>query len=131
MDGIEIVRSGEATEGLQRLWYAPGITAATTSTGRLCLTSAELPPGVRSACHLHRGVDSAGFIARGIVRTWWGERLEHNALLAAGDFAFIPADVPHVVGNAGDEPAFIVVAHSSADDQEGIELLPELDRLLD
>jgi uncharacterized RmlC-like cupin family protein len=130
MRGIEIVRSADAAQGLQGLWYAPGVTDATTATGRLCLTSAELPPGKRSACHVHRGIDSAGFIARGTVRTWWGEQLEHDAVLSAGDFAFIPADVPHVVGNDGDEPAFIVVAHSSANDQDGIELLPELDRLL-
>ena len=131
MSGCEFVRAGDSADGLQGLLYAAGVTSATTSTGRLCLTSAELPPGARSRCHLHRGIDSAGFVARGTVRTWWGERLEHEQVLTAGDFAFIPADLPHVVGNAGDEPALIVVAHSAASDQDGIELLPELDLLLD
>jgi uncharacterized RmlC-like cupin family protein len=129
--GCEFVLAGDSAQGLQGLLYAAGVTSSTTSTGRLCLTSAALPPRVRSRCHLHRGIDSAGYIARGTVRTWWGERLEHEQLLQAGDFAFIPADLPHVVANAGDEPAFIVVAHSSASDQDGIELLPELDALLD
>ena len=107
------MRRGEAQEGAQRLSYAPGVTAVTTGAQRLCLTSAELPPGVRSACHLHRGIESAGFVASGLV-----------------DFAYIGPDVPHVVGNAGHEPALIVVAHSAASDQDGIELLPQLDRLL-
>jgi uncharacterized RmlC-like cupin family protein len=49
------------------------------------------------------------------------------AVLEAGDFAYIPPDLPHVVGNVEEEPALIAVAHSSASDQDGIELLPELD----
>ena len=124
---MEIVRRGTAVEGAQRLRYAPGVTSGTTATRGLCLTNAELPPGARSACHLHRGIESAGYVASGTVGVWWGERLEEHAVLEAGDFAYIPPDLPHVVGNVGDEPAFVVVAHSSASDQDGIELLPELD----
>jgi uncharacterized RmlC-like cupin family protein len=125
--GCEIVRRGSAAEGAQRLLYAPGVTSSTTAARQLCLTSAELPPGARSACHLHRGIESAGFVADGVIGLWWGERLEEYAVLEAGDFGYIPPDLPHVVGNVGDEPALIVVAHSSANDQDGIELLPELD----
>ena len=129
--GLEIVRRGEAHAGAQRLFYAPGVTSATTPTSGLCLTSAELPVGARSACHLHRGIESAGYVVSGTVEVWWGERLERHATLESGEFAYIPADLPHVVGNAGGEPAHVVVAHSSASDQDGIEVLPELDRLLD
>src|SRR5262245_48645732 len=125
----EIVRRGSPVEGAQRLLYAPGVTSSTSATRGLCLTNAVLPPGARSACHLHRGIESAGYIASGKVGTWWGERLEEYAVLEAGDFAYIPPDLPHVVGNVGREPALIVVAHSSASDQDGIELLPELDGL--
>jgi uncharacterized RmlC-like cupin family protein len=127
---MEIVRGGDPTEGAQRLRYAAGVTSATTRAAGLCLTSAVLPVGARSACHLHRGIESAGYVVSGTIETWWGERLEQHAVMQAGDFAYIPPDLPHVVGNAGAEPAAIVVAHSSASDQEGIELLPELDVLL-
>jgi uncharacterized RmlC-like cupin family protein len=130
MQGCEIVRRGEAKEGAQRLLYAPGVTAETTATRGVCLTSAELPPGARSACHLHRGIESAGYVVSGAVGCWWGGRLEHSAVLGPGDYAYIPPDVPHAVGNVGDEPALIVVAHSSAHDQDGIELRPELDGLI-
>ncbi len=124
------MRRGAAHEGAQRLSYAPGVTAATSGTRQLCLTSAELPPGARSACHLHRGIESAGFVASGLVDFWWGDQLEEHAVVEAGDFAYIGPDVPHVVGNAGADAALIVVAHSSSSDQDGIELRPELDRLL-
>jgi uncharacterized RmlC-like cupin family protein len=125
--GCEIVRRAAAVEGAQRLRYAPGVTAKTSAARGLCLTNAELPPGARSACHLHRGIESAGYVASGTIGFWWGERLQEYAVLEAGDFAYIPPDVPHVVGNVGSEPSLIVVAHSSANDQDGIELLPELD----
>src|SRR3954470_18693913 len=131
MDGaVEIMRAGEAVPGAQRLAYASGVTSATTGAGGLCLTSAVLAVGARSACHLHRGIESAGYVVSGRLETWWGDALEEHAVLDAGDFAYIPADLPHVVGNAGTEPAAIVVAHSSASDQDGIELLPALDELL-
>ena len=130
MREIEVVRAGGAVRGAQRLAYAPGITSATTAVGGLCLTSAVLPVGARSACHLHRGIESAGYVVSGRLEVWWGEALEGHAVLEAGDFAYIPADLPHAVGNAGGEPAAMVVAHSSASDQDGIELLPELDELL-
>ena len=126
----EIVRGGEARTGAQGLAYVAGVTSTTTSTRALSLTSAVLPPGARSACHLHRGIESAGFVVAGTVETWWGDRLERHAVLEPGDYAFIPPDVPHVVANAGREPAVVVVAHGAASDQDGIELLPELEALL-
>jgi uncharacterized RmlC-like cupin family protein len=127
--GCEIIRRAAAVAGAQRLLYAPGVTSRTAGARGLCLTNAELPPGARSACHLHRRIESAGYVASGSVGVWWGELLEEYAVLVAGDFAYIPPDLPHVVGNVGSEPAVIVVAHSSASDQDGIELLPELDGL--
>jgi uncharacterized RmlC-like cupin family protein len=126
-----IVRRAGGHEGAQGLSYAPGVTSTTSGTRALCLTTAELPEGRRSACHLHRGIESAGYVASGTLEFWWGARLENHVVLEAGDFAHIPADVPHVVGTPAGASAVIVVAHSSASDQDGIELLPELDLLLD
>src|SRR6266487_5966913 len=99
--GCEIVKAGETHAGAQRLFYAPGVTSATSATRGLCLTSAELLVGTRSACHLHHGIESAGHVVSGTLDFWWGARLEHHAVLEPGDFAYIPPDVPHVVGNAG------------------------------
>ena len=42
---------------------------------------------------------------------WWGEGLTHHDVLWAGDFVYIPADVPHLPGNpSATEQAVAVVA---------------------
>ena len=126
-----LVRRGEDHTGAQGLAYSAGLTGATAGSRGLCLTEAALPPGARSRAHLHRGVESGGYVLEGTVETLWGERLEHSLVAEAGEFVYIPPDVPHVVRNASsDRPARALVAHTAADDQEGIALLPELDDLV-
>jgi uncharacterized RmlC-like cupin family protein len=64
----------------------------------------ELPPGGRSRAHLHRGVETAGYMIEGELEMRWGDRLERTDRIAAGELVYIPTD-----------------------DQQGIELLPPLD----
>jgi uncharacterized RmlC-like cupin family protein len=47
--------------------------------------------------------------------------------MRGGDFIYIPAGVPHLPVNSGKEPAFGVVARTDPNEQESVELLPELD----
>jgi uncharacterized RmlC-like cupin family protein len=122
-----LVGRGGAHVGAQGLAYQAGLTRASAGTRGFCLTEGALPPGTSSRAHLHRGVESGGYVIEGRVETLWGEGLRHSLLACAGDFVYIPADVPHLVRNPGDEPARVLVAHSAADDQEGIVLLPELE----
>jgi uncharacterized RmlC-like cupin family protein len=124
-----VVRSGSAYEGRQGLTYFAGLTGESAGSTGLCMTVARLPPGARSRAHRHRGVESAGYVIAGAVETWYGERLEDCARAQAGDLVYIPCDLPHVVVNASDAEATVLVAHTAADDQHGIELLPELDEL--
>ena len=124
-----LIRAGSRYEGAQGLPYALGVTAATAGTTRLCLTETTIPPGGRSRAHLHRGIESAGYVIEGTLETLYGERLEQRVVTGPGDFVFIPPDVPHVVINRSEHPARALVAHSAADDQEGIVLRPELDDL--
>jgi uncharacterized RmlC-like cupin family protein len=126
-----LVGRGETYLGAQGLTYGSGITGATTGARGLCLTVAELPPGARSRAHLHRRIESAGYVVEGTVETLWGDRLEHSVVATEGEFVYIPPDVPHMVRNPSDDlPARALVAHTAADDQQGIELRPDLDELL-
>jgi uncharacterized RmlC-like cupin family protein len=121
-----LVRRGGFHTGAQGLGYAAGLTGGTAGTRGFSLTEGELPPGASSRPHLHRGIESGGYVIEGAVEMLWGERLEHTLAASAGDFVYIPPDVPHVVRNPTGEPARFLVAHTAADDQEGIVLLDEL-----
>ena len=57
----------------------------------------------------------------------WGEKLEHRKRIRAGDLAYIPPDMPHFVLNPTQRTTRALVAHTAPDDQQGIELLPDLE----
>ena len=111
----KLIRAGEA--------YVAGARG-------LCMTVLPLPDGARAKTHLHRGIETAAYIMEGEVDMYYGERLEHLLQARAGEYVYVPADMPHLVLNRSGAPARAVVAHSAADDQEGIVLLPELDGLV-
>jgi uncharacterized RmlC-like cupin family protein len=117
-----VYRRGERYEGAQGMTYFAGLSGAGISMVEL-----ELPPGGRSRAHLHRGVESAGYVIEGELEMRWGAELEHSDRVAKGELAYIPPDVPHLVLNPTDEVTRALVAHTAPDDQQGIELLPELD----
>ena len=125
-----VVRSGGSYEGAQGLPYRQGLTGATAGSRGLCLTATTIPPGARSKAHLHRGIESGGYVIEGTLETLFGERLEQSVVANTGEYVYIPPDLPHVVVNRSDREAQALVAHTAADDQEGIVLLPELDPLV-
>ena len=126
----KLIRAGEAYVGQQGFTYIAGLTGATAGARGLCMTVLPLPDGARAKTHLHRGIETAAYIMEGEVDMYYGERLEHFLQARAGEYVSVPADVPHLVLNRSGAPARAVVAHSAADDQEGIVLLPELDGLV-
>jgi uncharacterized RmlC-like cupin family protein len=91
---------------------------------------AVLPDGARARTHLHRGIETAVYLIEGRAEMFYGSRLEHREEVAVDDYVYIPADVPHLVLNRSGSQARALVAHTAADDQEGIVLLPELDSLV-
>ncbi len=117
-----VYRRGERYQGSQGMTYFAGLSGSA-----ICMVELELPPGGRSRAHLHRGVESAGYVIEGELEMLWGPKLEHRDRILAGELAYIPTDMPHVVLNPTEEVARAVVAHTAPDDQEGIELLPELE----
>ena len=118
-------RRGERYEGAQGLSYFEGLAGS-----GICMVELELPPGGRSRAHLHRGVESAGYVVEGELEMRWGSRLEHSDRIRAGELAYIPPDVPHLVLNPTEAVTRAVVAHTASSDQEGIELLPELEETI-
>jgi uncharacterized RmlC-like cupin family protein len=63
---------------------------------------------------------------------WYGERLQHHLIARAGDFLYIPANMPHLPYNLSDvESCVAVVARTDPNEQESVVLLPELENLQD
>ena len=61
---------------------------------------------------------------------WFGEQLEQHLVARAGDFLYIPANVPHLPYNMSNtESCVAVIARTDPNEQESVILLPELDKL--
>ena len=51
-------------------------------------------------------------------------------LVRAGEQSFVPADLAHAPCNESGALCTLIVVHSSGSDQEGIVMLPDLDKAL-
>jgi uncharacterized RmlC-like cupin family protein len=108
---------------------APAISAQSVGARRIHLQIVRIPPGGISKAHKHSGHETALHILSGESGMWYGEKLEQHLVARAGDFLYIPANMPHPPYNLSDsESCVAVIARTDPDDQESIILLPELDR---
>jgi uncharacterized RmlC-like cupin family protein len=94
---------------------------------RPCLHTLTVPAGGRAAAHRHEAHESAIYVVSGKGEVWWGEGLGYRHEVTAGDFVYIPAGVPHLPINTGDEPIFAVIGRTDPNEQESVVLMPELD----
>ena len=124
-----VIPSGAEYQGRQGLTYLAGLTGATAGSRAICMTLVVLPPGARAKTHLHRGIETAVYVIDGRAAMHFGDRLEQQVVGRAGEYMYIPPDTAHLVHNPFDAVCRAVVAHTSADDQEGIVMLPELDTI--
>jgi uncharacterized RmlC-like cupin family protein len=56
-----------------------------------------------------------------------GEQLEHRGVVRAGDYAYIPAGVPHVAVNRTGTAAEFVAARTDPNEQESVVMRPDLE----
>ena len=126
----KVVRSGEAYVGQQGFTYLAGLTGSTVGSRGISMTVVTLPEGARAKTHLHRGIETAVYVLDGEAEMHFGERLRELVRARAGEYMYIPADMPHLVINSSGSPCRALVAHTAADDQAGIVLLPGLDGLV-
>lgn len=121
--GVVTVRPAEGMMTKQRIPYFVGISGQTAGSHGLCLNLIVIPPGGAAEPHIHRGYETAIYLLEGRVLTRWGANLEHSTINEAGDFLYIPADVPHQPVNLSDTaPARALVARNDANEQETVEL---------
>jgi uncharacterized RmlC-like cupin family protein len=127
-----VVSGDAAYESQQGSVYEPGVSKETVGATMVFLGQVTLPPGKRTRAHIHERHESAFYLLSGEdVELWTGERLEHRERAKAGDYLFIPANVPHVAVNRSARlPAVFIGVRNEPTAQESVVMRPELDALV-
>lgn len=120
---ITLVRPETAHLTKQQLPNFEGISAMTAGATGICMHLVVIPPGGKAAAHFHNGYETALYVIKGRAETRYGDRLEHSIITQAGDFLFIPANLPHQPVNLSDsEEVVAVVARNDPNEQESVVL---------
>jgi uncharacterized RmlC-like cupin family protein len=107
------VRANEQTQSKQAVPMFTGISGNTAGAKGLTLLKVVIPRGGSAQPH-------------GRVETRYGNNLEKSVVNVAGDFLFIPPDVPHQPFNlSSTEPAIAIVARNDTNEQEHVILYPK------
>lgn len=118
---IVTIRPTTTTMTRQQLPNFVGISAATAGSKHLSMNMVIIPPGGAAQPHVHRGYETAIYLLSGRVETRYGPGLSNSIIHEAGDFIFIPADVPHQPVNlSATEPAHALVARNDPNEQESV-----------
>lgn len=126
-DGRDIVtvRNVGEEQSKQALPFFPGVSGKTAGANHLSLLKVVIPPGASAKAHVHKGYETAVYLLQGRVETRYGDGLKKRVVNVAGDFIFIPADVPHQPTNLSQTQAAIaIVARNDANEQENVVLYP-------
>jgi uncharacterized RmlC-like cupin family protein len=119
-----LIEHSAGYHGKQGLDYFAGISAETTGSQKLCLHKVTIPPLARAKPHLHESHESAVYVLSGEAGMWYGENLREHMWLHAGDFLYIPANVPHLPYNASETvPCLGLIARTDPNEQESVTLL--------
>lgn len=120
-DKIITVRPQGTHISKQQLPNFEGISGATAGSKHLCMHLVIIPPGGRAMAHYHDGYETTIYIIQGRAETRYGINLEHSTINEAGDFLFIPPNLPHQPINLSDsEQVIAVVARNDPNEQESV-----------
>jgi len=118
---VVTVRSQDPFISRQNLPNFEGISAATAGATGLCMHLVVIPPGGQAVPHYHNGYETALYILKGRAETRYGPNLEHSSINEAGDFLFIPPNVPHQPVNLSEtEEVVAVIARNDPNEQESV-----------
>ncbi len=114
-------------QGKQGLSYFAGISAESVGAHGLCMHLLRLPPGARAQAHLHAQHETAIYVLQGAAEMWYGVHLDEHLVVRAGEFLYIPANMPHLPFNPYPEEAVAIIARTDPNEQESVQLVPELE----
>lgn len=124
MDKIITVRPQGTHISKQQLPNFEGISANTAGSKHLCMHLVVIPPNGKAVAHYHDGYETVIYIIQGQAETKYGKDLEHSIMNEAGDFLFIPPNLPHQPVNLSDtEEVIAVVARNDPNEQESVVMI--------
>jgi len=124
---VKISQAGSYA-GKQGLQYFDGVSKETAGAQGLCMHVVTIPPKGRARPHLHENHESAVYVISGEAGMWYGEGPREHMWMRAGDFAYIPANVPHLPYNASETtPCVGLIARTDPKEQESVTLLEVAD----
>jgi uncharacterized RmlC-like cupin family protein len=118
---IVTVRTPQETLTRQKLPYFLGISKQTAGAKGISMNLVIIPPGASAEPHYHRDFETGIYVLQGRVETHYGEQLEKSVINEAGDFIFIPPNLPHQPFNLSDsETAVGIVVRNDPNEQENV-----------
>jgi uncharacterized RmlC-like cupin family protein len=118
---VKVIKSPSEILTRQKLPNFVGISAETAGARSLSMNLVIIPPGAAAEPHFHKGFESAVYVLEGRVETRYGPKLEQSVITEAGDFLFIPPDVPHQPVNLSEtEAARAIVVRNDPNEQEHV-----------
>jgi uncharacterized RmlC-like cupin family protein len=125
---IVVVRPAATTGTKQGLPIVQGISGQNAGAKGISMNKVIIPPGGAAKAHMHKGYESVIYLIKGRVQTLYGEGLKKSVINEAGDFIYIPADLPHKPINLSKtEAAEAIVARTDPNEQESVEHVAEPD----
>lgn len=118
---IVTVRPEHSIDTIQHLPNYVGISQMTAGARGISMNIVVIPPAAKAQPHYHQGFETAIYLLKGEVQTFYGKNLSKSCTNQAGDFIFIPAGVPHQPVNLSpDTEAIALVARNDANEQESV-----------
>jgi uncharacterized RmlC-like cupin family protein len=118
---LVIIKSPAEILTRQKLPNFVGISGKTAGAKGLSMNLVIIPPGAAAEPHFHKGYESAVYVLKGRVETRYGKDLKQSVITEAGDFLFIPPDLPHQPVNLSKtEAAQAIVVRNDSDEQEHV-----------
>jgi uncharacterized RmlC-like cupin family protein len=118
-----VIRADDSYHGKQDLDYLSGVSAQSAGSTNLCMHLITIPPRARAKPHYHKHHESAIYVLSGKSGMWYGQGLKQHLMVKAGDFLYIPRNIPHLPYNPSNKiPCIAVLARTDPNEQEGVVL---------
>lgn len=115
------IRPDASMGNKQGLKQFMGVSGDNSGAQGISMNKVIIPAGGAAAAHSHSGFESTVYLIKGRVKTYYGEDLKQSIISKAGDFIYIPANMPHYPVNLSKtEEAVAIVARTDPREQEHV-----------